>query len=269
MAEEVYSLKGVSYGYNGDSTALSGINLSIRSGETVSILGANGSGKSTLLKILDGLIQPTKGIVSFHGRVLKQGENRADFRERVGFVFHEPDVQLFCATVFDELMFGPLQLDIPEGEAKKRAEDVMLMLGITGLRDRPPYSLSSGEKKKVAIASVLSVNPDVLLLDEPTNGLDPRTQVWLMELIGGLKKRGKTCVIATHDLSLAEDVSDRAVILGENHSVMADAATNKALGDKDLLLKANLIHEHWHRHGDKFHVHSHGPYSTHDEHNKG
>src|SRR3989304_4057085 len=129
MTEEIYSLKDVSYGYNGGSIALSGITLSIRRGETVSILGANGSGKSTLLKILDGLVYPTGGEVSFRGRVLTQGENRSVFREAVGFVFHEPDAQLFCATVFDELMFGPLQLDIPEGEAKKRAEDVMSMLG--------------------------------------------------------------------------------------------------------------------------------------------
>lgn len=269
MTEEIYSLKDVSYGYNGDAVALSGINLSVRNSETISILGANGSGKSTLLKILDGLVYPTGGTVSFRGRILKPGENRSVFREAVGFVFHEPDAQLFCATVFDEIMFGPVQLSIAEGEAKERAGDVMNMLGITALRDRPPYSLSSGEKKKVAIASVLSVNPDVLLLDEPTNGLDPRTQVWLMELIEGLRKRGKTCVIATHDLSLAEDVSDRVVVLGENHSVMADAATARVLGDKELLLKANLIHEHGHRHGDIFHIHSHGPYSTHDEHNKG
>lgn len=265
MIEEIYSLKDVSYGYNGGA-ALSGINLSVRSGETVSILGANGSGKSTLLKILDGLIHPTEGTVSFYGRVLTQGENRSDFRRSVGFVFHEPDAQLFCATVFDELMFGPLQLDIAEGEALARAEDVMAMLGINALRDRPPYSLSSGEKKKVAIASVLSINPDVLLLDEPTNGLDPRTQVWLMELIEGLRAKGKTCVIATHDLSLAEDVSDRVVILGEKHSIMADVATAEGLGNKELLLRANLIHEHAHRHGDTFHVHSHGPYATHDDH---
>ena len=113
------------------------------------------------------------------------------FRKKVGFVFQNPDVQLFCSNVYDEVAFGPLQLDLPKEEVKKRVEDVMAMVGITHLKGRSPHTLSGGEKKKVCIASVLSVNPDVLLLDEPTGGLDPRSQLWLIELLAGAGEVGQ------------------------------------------------------------------------------
>jgi cobalt/nickel transport system ATP-binding protein len=142
----------------------------------------------------------------------------------------------------------------------------MDMLGLAPLKDRPPHTLSAGEKRKVAIASVLSINPEVLLLDEPTNGLDPRTQVWLLELLGELKGLKKTLVVATHDLSLVEDVSDRVAVLDESHKIVSDGTTGEILGNKELLLRTNLIHEHSHRHGEIVHTHSHAPFSVHDEH---
>ena len=267
MVEEVYRLERVSYLYGG-SAALKDVSLKIGRGECVSVLGANGSGKSTLLKILDALLFPTSGTMEFSGEEIKAGSNPRSLRETVGFVFFEPDIQLFCPTVFDEVSFGPLQLGLPEEEVKKRADDTISLLGISQLKDRPPYTLSAGEKKKVAIASVLSINPQVLLLDEPTNALDPRTQVWLIGLLSEFKKLRKTCVIATHDLSLAWDVSERAVVLDESHRVVADGPSAEILQNKGLLLSANLIHEHSHRHGAIVHTHSHGPFSVHDEHEK-
>lgn len=266
---EVYSVEGVSFYYGGQA-ALEEVNFSVNRGESLAVLGANGSGKSTLLKILDGLIYPASGTVRFFGRTITEdtlaGEFLMAFRSSVGFVFSEPDVQLFSPTVFDEIAFGPLQLGLEPGEARARTDELLGMLGITALSRRPPYALSAGEKKKVAIASVLAVDPDVLLLDEPTNGLDPRSQVWLLELMESLRKLGKTFVISTHDLSLAEDFSDRVLVLGEDHTVAADGPMTEVLDDKDLLLRANIIHEHAHRHGDIVHVHSHGPFATHDEH---
>jgi len=269
MTEELYRLEGVSYVY-AEQAALRDVTFTVRRGETLAILGANGSGKSTLLKILNGLICPTGGRISFMGAPMT-GEGFAGnalkcFRERVGFVFSEPDVQLFCPTVFDEVAFGPLQLGLEQHEASGRAAELLVMLGISGLKDRPPYTLSTGEKKKVAIASVLAVNPDVLLLDEPTNGLDPRTQVWLFELIESLKGLKKTCIMSTHDLSLVEDLAERALVIDETHALSADGTSREILMNKDLLLAANIIHEHPHRHGDVVHIHSHGPFATHDEH---
>lgn len=267
--EEVYRLEGAGFSY-GNGYALKDVSFTVTQGERLAILGANGSGKSTLLKILDGLFFPTEGKVTCFGGVLSEETLKGDFlkcfRERVGFVFPEPDVQLFCPTVFEEVAFGPLQLELPKGEVKRRVAELLEMLGIAGLRDRFPYTLSSGEKKKVAIASVLAINPDVLLLDEPTNGLDPRTQVWLFELLESLRELKKTVVMATHDLSLVEDFSDRAVVMDESHTVAADGPTREILRDKDLLLRVNIIHEHTHRHGDITHIHSHGPFSAHDEH---
>ncbi len=268
MKEDVYRLQGVSFSY-GKSPAIKDVSFTVKRGESLAVIGANGSGKSTLLKILDCLLHPSAGIMSFLGErlsadTLKGGLGKR-FRERVGFVFAEADVQLFSPTVFEELAFGPLQLGLSGDEVKKRVEELLGSLGISNLRDRPPYTLSSGEKKKVAIASVLAVNPDVLLLDEPTNGLDPRAQVWLYELIQGLKDI-KTFIIATHDLSMAGDLTERAIVIDEGHGIAADGPSGEILRDKDLLLRTNIIHEHAHRHGDIIHIHSHGPFSTHDEH---
>ncbi|OGQ57427.1 MAG: hypothetical protein A3J24_03895 [Deltaproteobacteria bacterium RIFCSPLOWO2_02_FULL_53_8] len=269
MNEELYRLEAVSYTYNAQ-TALRDLTFTVSQGESIAVLGANGSGKSTLLKILNRLIYPTSGAISYMGVSMSEagfiGSTLKCFRERVGFVFSEPDVQLFCPTVFDEVVFGPLQLGLSSAEAAQRSAELLSMLGISGLKDRPPYTLSTGEKKKVAIASVLANNPDVLLLDEPTNGLDPRTQVWLFELIESLKGLNKTCIMSTHDLSLVEDLATRTLVLDESHSLAADGPSRDILSNKDLLLAANIIHEHTHRHGDVVHIHSHGPFATHDEH---
>lgn len=269
----VFNIEKVSYRYADKHLGLKDINMQVESGESLAILGANGSGKSTLLKIMAGLAFPVQGSVMALGKVVTQdsliGEFAGFFRSKVGFVFQEPDVQIFCPTVWDEIAFGPLQLDIPKDEVKQRIEDVLDMLGIRPLKDRQPHHLSGGEKKKVAIAAVLSINPDVLLLDEPTGGLDPRTQVWLFELIYELRKIKKTIVMATHDLSIVEDLADRVVVLSEDHTIVSDGRPVEVLRDKDMLLKVNIIHEHTHRHGDITHIHSHGPFARHDEHEGG
>ncbi|MBI3398961.1 MAG: ABC transporter ATP-binding protein [Deltaproteobacteria bacterium] len=272
MSEPIFNIERVSYRYSDKYIGLRDINMRVEEGESLAILGANGSGKSTLLKILAGLAFPSQGKITALGRPLTPdalaGDFSCFFRSKLGFVFQEPDVQIFCPTVWDEIAFGPLQLDMPKDEVRQRVEDTLDMLGIKGLRDRQPHHLSGGEKKKVAIGSVLSLNPDILLLDEPTNGLDPRTQVWLFELLEGLRRFKKTIVMATHDLSIAEDLTDRVVVLNEEHTVVSHGRPAEILRDKDLLLRVNIIHEHTHRHGDITHIHSHGPFASHDEHDE-
>jgi cobalt/nickel transport system ATP-binding protein len=142
---------------------------------------------------------------------IEDSEFRSYFRRKVGFVFRNSDVQLFMPTVFEEIAFGPLQLDLLREDVMSRVGDVMEMMDLKRLRDRAPYTLSGGEKK-VCIASVLVNNPDVLLLDEPTAGLDPRTQLWLIELLQELGRAGKTVITATHDLDIIEQISNRAVV---------------------------------------------------------
>lgn len=266
--EKFLQLEQISYSYYDKIPALYDINFDVTEGERFAIIGANGSGKSTLLQLMNGLIHQTQGKFFFREKEVSEKtlRNKAFlrfFRERVGYVFQDSDVQLFCPTVLDELLYGPLQLEIKENEALDRAFQVMQMLNIENLKDRPSYMLSGGEKKRVAIGSVLTMNPEVLLLDEPTNALDPRTQCFVVELMLALSEAGKTLVIATHDLSLVDELHARVALLSENHRIEAVGASEDILKDTDLLLKVNLIHEHLHSHGKAPHKHRHAHFFSH------
>jgi cobalt/nickel transport system ATP-binding protein len=167
--------------------------------------------------------------------------NRA-FRSRIGFIFQNSDAQVFSPTVREEVAFGPLNLGMSTDEAGQRVHDTLAMLDIADLADRAPYQLSGGEKKRVAIASVLAMNPEVLLFDEPTAALDPRTRHWLLQLIVELNRAGKTIVVATHDLASVETLADRCAVLGEGHRIVADGTAQAILDDRGLLRSVNLIH---------------------------
>jgi len=258
----LFEVKEVSYVYAGRFIALDRVSLSIWPGERVAILGANGSGKSTLLKLLDGLYFPTQGEVHFQGRLLSEAafedEDFAfDFRRRVSLIFQDADIQLFSPTVWDEVAFGPLQLGLSRDEVIARTQAALAALGIARLRERTPYQLSGGEKRKVAIASVLSLGPEVWLMDEPTAGLDPRSQSWLVDFICQEGERGHTVVTATQDLDIVADIADRVLVFSEDHRLVAEGTPVDILNDRDLLLRCNLIHEHRHRHAEMEHAHLH------------
>lgn len=258
--EPLFSLRAVRYAYSGSHVALDGIDLDIRRGEKVALLGANGSGKSTLLKLLDGIVAPTQGTLRALGRdvaAVAGGEDAFTFHREVGLVFQDPDIQLFSATVLDDVAFGPLQLGLSAPEVRARCDEALAAMEIAHLADRAPFELSGGEKKRAAIASVLSLRPDVLLLDEPTASLDPRTKWLLVDLIGRLSAAGRTLVIATHELDIVPAIADRVVVLSEERRVLADGLPAAILADTDLLVRANLIHEHLHRHGVVRHAHAH------------
>ncbi|MDD4650891.1 MAG: ABC transporter ATP-binding protein [Methanothrix sp.] len=272
--DTIFDLRNVSYSYVGKINALRDINLKINRGEQVTIIGSNGCGKSTLLAILDGLVYPSSGEYYAFGNLvceeafdaIKDNEFRSFFRTKVGFVFQNSDIQLFSSTVYEEIAFGPLQLSLPLDTVKSRVEDVMEMMEISKLRDRSPHTLSGGEKKKVSIASVLANNPDVLLLDEPSAGLDPRTQLWLVELLQDLGHAGKTVITATHDLEIIDQISKRSIVMGEDHSVRMDRDSESVLSDYELLLSSNLVHEHTHLHGKLVHEHLHVHGKDHKDH---
>ncbi|HMK60294.1 MAG TPA: ABC transporter ATP-binding protein [Dissulfurispiraceae bacterium] len=258
----------ISYSYYKQFVALRDVSLSIAPRDKFAVIGSNGSGKSTLLQILGGLLFPSQGEYLFQGTPvtednLKEKKFLRFFRQRVGYVFQDSDIQLFCPTVADELLFGPLQVGLMREEAMDRAMEILKMLKIENLKDRPTYMLSGGEKKRVALGSVLTMNPDVLLLDEPTNGLDPRTQVFLLELILALNEAGKTIVIATHDLSLVSELHAGVAVLSEGHEVEKTGNADDILHDEELLLKVNLIHEHVHYHDGHAHSHLHSHYLFH------
>lgn len=265
---DILKAEGVSYSYYGKIPALVDVDLSIPEGGRFAIIGSNGSGKSTLLQMLDGLIHPSKGRLTFRGdevseKTLQDKAFLRQFRERVGYVFQDSDVQLFSPTVMDELTFGPAQLGLSHEETEGRAHEVMAMLGIEGLKDRPSYMLSGGEKKRVSLGSVLTMNPEVLLLDEPTNGLDPKTECFLVELMLRLNEAGKTIVIATHDLSLVSELNTDVAVLTEGHTVERVGKAEDVLADQEMLLRVNLIHEHVHLHGQTTHRHMHSHYLFH------
>jgi cobalt/nickel transport system ATP-binding protein len=257
-------IRNVSYSYD-SICALRDISLTINNGEAVAVMGSNGSGKSTLLKLINGIVLPDSGSYLFDGSAITEKSLRDNlfaksFHQKIGYLFQNSDVQLFCARVYDEIAFAPRQMDLPEAEVDKRVADCANLLGITHLIDRQPYHLSGGEKKKVALASVLATNPDLLVLDEPMNGLDPRTQRWFVEMLVNLNRAGKTLLISTHNIELVEEISHRAILFDENHSIVADDSTEKILSDVELLKRVNLVDEYYHRHSDGKHVHHHTHY---------
>jgi len=267
---ELLSLNNVSYSYMRSTPVVRDMTVSFPAGERAVILGANGTGKSTVLALLNGLVFAQQGEVRAFGRVLneralEEREFGREFRKKVAFVFQNPDVQLFSPTVWEDVAFGPLQLGLPKQQVKEVVDGLLESLRIQDLRDRAPHTLSDGQKKKVAIASSLATDPDVLLMDEPTNGLDPRTQVWLIELLHGLHQRGKTIITATHDLAIAGDIAERAIVFSEDHTVAGDGPIDDIIRNDELLLSVNMIHEHAHTHQGKAHVHRHGHFGHYHE----
>jgi cobalt/nickel transport system ATP-binding protein len=246
--KSVFECRDLHYRYLDRFPALDGVSLDVRSGERVALLGPNGCGKSTLLKLLDGLIFADSGTFTAFGHPVTE-DNLEDeqfsrgFRSRVGFVFQNSDTQVFSPTVREEVAFGCLQLGLSTVETAARVDDVLAMLDIADLADRAPFQLSGGHKKRVAIASVLVMNPDVLLFDEPTAALDPRTQQWLIDLIVELGAAGKTIVLATHDLDALDVLANRCLVFAEDHTITRTGTPDEILADHDLLLRANLIHE--------------------------
>jgi cobalt/nickel transport system ATP-binding protein len=262
-ADDLLVVDDVSYSYLDRFPALDKVSLTVRRGEKVALLGANGCGKSTLLKVVDGLVFPDSGTYRAFGSEVTE-DNLEDeqfnqgFRGRVGFIFQNSDAQVFSPSVREELAFGPLNMGLPRDEVEARVADTLTMLDIHDLAERAPYQLSGGEKKRVAIASVLVMNPEVLLFDEPTAALDPRTQQWLMELIVELNQAGKTIVLATHDLDTLDVLADRCLVFSEEHRIVGEGAPAELLAERQLLLDVNLIHEHSHLHGAAVHTHVHG-----------
>ena len=257
---EIFDVREISFNYKNGKKAVDRVSFNVNAGESLTIIGTNGSGKSTLLYLLNGLIKPLSGDIKIFG---KDGHAfPPELRKRISLLFQDPHAQLFLLSVWDELCFGPLQLGLGKEEIHRRAEDVLRLLDIGHLKERGPWDLSGGEMKKVAFGTCLSITPDVLLFDEPTTGLDPKSQVEFVDLINELRHAGKTVITATHDLGIIEDISDRTIVLGEDHRVLLEGKPWDIMENTDALLHANLIHKHVHRH--TWYVHEHSHFGTHE-----
>lgn len=215
------------------------INLQIDKGETVALMGPNGAGKSTLFKILVGLLPLSSGQYQFNDWTvdtdfLKEPSNAGHLYQQVGLIFQNSDIQLFNTTVAEELAFGPRQLGLSKEEIEQRVNDTLSLLEIEHLRDRIPYHLSGGEKKLVAIASVLTMNPSVLLFDEPFNGLSPKYQCLIVELLQELKAAGKTMIISSHHYEQIQDVIQRVLVFSEEHTLKGDFSKEEWEGNPEF-----------------------------------
>ncbi|KYH34258.1 nickel import ATP-binding protein NikO [Clostridium tepidiprofundi DSM 19306] len=237
-------ITNVEYSYN-NNIALTNINLHIDKGESIALLGPNGSGKSTLLKLINGILFPNKGEYKFEGTNItkKQLSNikfSKLFHKKIGFIFQNSETQLFCANVYDEIAFGPRQMGMNETQVEKRVNDCLDLLEINELKYRQPYNLSGGEKKKVAIACVLSLNPDVITLDEPMNSLDPKTKRFLKNLIIKLNESGKTIICSTHDFEYVDGIFKRAIVFSNEHTIVRDDVYKNVLNDDNFLYEHNI-----------------------------
>jgi energy-coupling factor transport system ATP-binding protein len=237
--DKIISVHELKYVYDGSVRALAGINLDVRRGDYLAIVGGNGSGKTTLAKNMNGLLRPTSGSVAVNG-VSTSEQTVAELAKVIGYAFQNPDHQLFCSSVAEEVRFGPLNLGYPEAEVAKKTELSIEAMGLSSVKDRPPFSLTLGERRRVSIASVMAMDPQVFILDEPTTGLDARETDDLMDSIDRLNIDGHTVVLITHDMKLVAKHAKRVVVMSEGRIVL-DSDPGGVFADLELLLRSKLV----------------------------
>lgn len=235
MSHPLVEARDLVYVYPDGQTALHGVNFKIRHGESVALIGGNGAGKSTLLLHLNGVLQATRGEVRI-GDLPVTRDNLGDVRRTVGMIFQDADDQLFMPTVFDDVAFGLGHQGLSAADIAARVEQTLATVGAAHLRDRPPYRLSGGEKRAVAIAGVLVMQPDILAMDEPSSGLDPAARRRLIRLLAGFSH---TKIIATHDLDLVLDLCTRVLVIHQG-TLTADGTPEEIFANGELLARCNL-----------------------------
>ncbi|MBN1166726.1 MAG: ATP-binding cassette domain-containing protein [Methanospirillaceae archaeon] len=240
MTSIILEAREITYSYPYGPPVICGISFHIRKGEKIALVGPNGAGKSTLLLMCNGMIKPDSGMILYDNKPIQY--NRSFLRElrtKIGFVFQNPDNQIIAPTVYQDVAFGPVNLGLPQNEVITAVSDALRAVGLDGFERRPPHQLSGGEKKRVAMAGILAMNPEVLVFDEPTSMLDPQGSEDMMELLEEMHNKGKTIIISTHDVELAYPWADR-VILMEEGNILDEDIPELAFADKNLIRKAHL-----------------------------
>lgn len=235
MSHHRLATRNLHFAYPGEEAVLKGVSFEIHHGESVAIVGANGAGKTTLLMHLNGVLLAGQGEVTV-GDLKVCPRTLAQLRRTVGMVFQDSDDQLFMPTVLDDVAFGPLNTGMEEADCRLRAQACLEQVGAWHLRDRPPHHLSGGEKRRVAIAAVLAMSPDILLLDEPTTGLDPKGRRQIIDLLRGFEH---SKIVVSHDLEMVLDLCPRVIVLCEGR-VVADGAAELLLKDASLMDRSGL-----------------------------
>jgi cobalt/nickel transport system ATP-binding protein len=236
----IIEIKDVSYKYPNGSYALENVSLTIYSGEKIAIVGSNGAGKSTLLLMLNGILKPQSGEILFNGENISyKRSSLRELRKRVGFVFQNPDNQIIAPTVYQDVAFGPVNLGYDKDRVKTYVSHALGYTGLLGFERRPPHHLSGGEKKKVAMAGILAMEPDVFVFDEPTSALDPASSEDIMELLSELNGHGKTIIISTHDVELAYPWADRIVLMNKG-KIISEGEPGEIFTNRADLKSASL-----------------------------
>ena len=236
----ILEAKDLVYNYPDGTNALRGINFKVEEGQMISILGPNGAGKSTFFLHFNGIIQPTSGSIEIEGKTLEYDKKSLlEARTKVGVVFQNPDDQLFAPTVFEDVAFGPMNMGLDEDEVKKRSEEALEVVGMSDYAQKAPHHLSGGQKKRVAIAGILSMKPKIMVLDEPTSGLDPNGASDIMQLLYDLNDDGMTIIVSTHDVDLVPMYSDNINVLrfGE---IIKQGNCREVFTDTEVIDKADL-----------------------------
>ncbi len=239
MNEPIISVRNLTFKYPTGKIALKDLTFDIKRGESVAFIGANGAGKSTLLLHFAALNRPSKGDVSILGMSIKDQKAKYKIRQRVGLVMQDPDDQLFMQTLWEDVAFGPLNMGLPRDDVEKRVSEALESVGLKGLENEYPHHLSFGQKKRAAIATVLSMNPEIIVMDEPTANLDPLGVKDFLKIINNLKKAGKTIIIATHVVDLIPKVAERCIVMN-NGEIVRDGRTKDVLIDRKFLLNYGL-----------------------------
>ena len=232
--------KNLSFTYPDGTQALKNVNLQIKKGEKIAIMGANGAGKSTLFSHFNGLKEPTSGHIEIDGkRIVYERDELLEVRQKVGIVFQDPNDQLFAPTVKEDVAFGPMNLGLEYDEVKKRIEESLEMVGMSGFEEKTPHHLSGGQQKRVAIAGIIAMRPEIMILDEPTAGLDPEGVDKVLNILNNLNDEGMSIVISSHDIEMVNEFADKIFVLHQGE-IIAQGDKHQIFSDKELLKKAHL-----------------------------
>lgn len=232
--------KNLSFTYHDGTQALRNVNLQIKRGEKIAIMGPNGAGKSTLFSHFNGLTEPTSGHVELDGeKIVYEREELLKLRQKVGIVFQDPNDQLFAPTVKEDVAFGPMNLGLEYEEVEKRITESLEMVGMSGFEDKTPHHLSGGQQKRVAIAGIVAMRPEIMILDEPTAGLDPEGVDKVLSILNELNKDGMSIVISSHDIEMVNEFADKIFVLYDGE-IIASGDKHQIFSNKELLKKAHL-----------------------------
>lgn len=241
MKDYILKAENVCYYYSDGTFALQSINVNIEKGKKTVFLGSNGAGKSTLFLHMNGILKPSKGKIFFNNKEIDYSrKGLTDLRKNVGIVFQDPDSQLFSASVLQEVSFGPMNLGLSKEQVEERVHKALEATGITELKDKPTHFLSYGQKKRVTIADIVAMEPEVIIFDEPTEFLDPKHKAQIISLLEEINKKGKTVILSTHDVDMAYTWADHVIVM-KHGQVLKEGTPEEIFSDKQVLIEADLV----------------------------